>query len=231
MGNILLLFLVLFPMLLSAWVFPLRRRDRRYRNWLIQIIPAVELAAALLLLLWPGAALELPGVFGFGLRLQAGSLGSLLALVSAFLWAATGLNCPSYFAAAEGCNRFYFFWLLTLGALMGVFLAADLLSVEFEYLYVDKEISVDKILNKTKRKKVEKFETERMEIFAPINSWHLDNMKNRQLKVTDYSSGVAGQPDRRYVMIYSGDRKIIFEPSEAMVKALQSVAPRKVFFD
>ena len=53
----------------------------------------------------------------------------------------------------------------------------------------------------------------------------------RQLKVTDYSSGVAGQPDRRYVMIYSGDRKIIFEPSEAMVKALQSVAPRKVFFD
>ena len=104
-------------------------------------------------------------------------------------------------------------------------------SVEFEYLYVDKEISVDKILNKTKRKKVEKFETERMEIFAPINSWHLDNMKNRQLKVTDYSSGVAGQPDRRYVMIYSGDRKIIFEPSEAMVKALQSVAPRKVFFD
>lgn len=82
MGNILLLFLVLFPMLLSAWVFPLRRRDRRYRNWLIQIIPAVELAAALLLLLWPGAALELPGVFGFGLRLQAGSLGSLHALVT-----------------------------------------------------------------------------------------------------------------------------------------------------
>lgn len=119
----------LFPMLLSAWVFPLRRRDRRYRNWLIQIIPAVELAAALLLLLWPGAALELPGVFGFGLRLQAGSLGSLLALVSAFLWAATGLNCPSYFAAAEGCNRFYFFWLLTLGALMGVFLAADLFTL------------------------------------------------------------------------------------------------------
>ena len=30
MGNILLLFLVLFPMLLSAWVFPLRRRDREW---------------------------------------------------------------------------------------------------------------------------------------------------------------------------------------------------------
>jgi cell division protein FtsB len=126
-----------------------------------------------------------------------------------------------------------FFLLSMLNALMwlGAYFTSLNASVEFEYLYVDKEISIDKILNKTKRKKVEKLETESMEIFAPINSWHLDNMKNRQLKVTDYSSGVAGQPDRRYVMIYSGDRKIIFEPSEAMVKALQSVAPRKVFFD
>ena len=93
----------------------------------IQIIPAVELAAAALLVLaWPEAALELPGVCGVGLTLQAGSLQSLLALVSAFLWAATGLNCPNYFATASGCNRFYFFWLMTLGALMGVFLSADL---------------------------------------------------------------------------------------------------------
>ena len=118
-------------------------------------------------------------------------------------------------------------WLGVAAAGIGAYFTSLNASVEFEYLYVDKEISVDKILNKTKRKKVEKFETESMEIFAPINSWHLDNMKNRQLKVTDYSSGVAGQPDRRYVMIYSGDRKIIFEPSEAMVKALQC-RPKKI---
>lgn len=122
-------------------------------------------------------------------------------------------------------------WVGAAAAGIGAYFTSLNASVEFEYLYVDKEISIDKILNKTKRKKVEKFETERMEIFAPINSWHLDNMKNRQFKETDYSSGVAGQPDRRYVMIYNGDRKIIFEPNEAMVKALQSVAPRKVFFD
>ena len=129
MGEFLLLFLVLFPFLAAVWVFPLRRRDRRYRNWLIQIVPAVELAAVLLLLLWPAADLTLPGICGVGLHLQAGSLKSLLALVSAFLWAATGLNCPSYFASAEGCNRFYLFWLMTLGALMGVFLAADLFTL------------------------------------------------------------------------------------------------------
>ena len=43
MGEFLLLFLILFPILASVWVFPLRRRDRRYRHWLIQIVPAVGL--------------------------------------------------------------------------------------------------------------------------------------------------------------------------------------------
>ena len=51
MEKALLLFLVLFPLLASAWVYPLRRRSREYRNRLIQIVPLVELAAALLLLL------------------------------------------------------------------------------------------------------------------------------------------------------------------------------------
>ena len=122
-------------------------------------------------------------------------------------------------------------WLGVAAAGIGAYFTSLNASVEFEYLYVDKEISIDKILKENPAKKMGEHATESMRIFAPIHSWPLDNMKNRQLKVTDYSSGVAGQPDRRYVMIYSGDRKIIFEPSEAMVKALQSVAPRKVFFD
>ncbi|SFP18827.1 hydrogenase-4 component B [Oscillibacter sp. PC13] len=129
MGSYLMLFLILFPMASSVAVFPLRRRSREYRNRFIQIVPIIELAAAVCLLFWPGASLMLPGVCGLGLQLTAGSLRSLLVLTAAFLWAMTGLNCPPYFAAAEGCNRFYLFWLLTLGALMGVFLAADLFTL------------------------------------------------------------------------------------------------------
>lgn len=121
--------------------------------------------------------------------------------------------------------------LVALAAAVGAYFASMYASMEFEYLYLDKEITVDKILNKTKRKRAEKFEVERMEIFAPINSWHLDGYKNRDFKTTDYSSGAAGQPDKRYVMIYNGEKKVIFEPSTAMVKAMQAVAPRKVFLD
>ena len=51
------------------------------------------------------------------------------------------------------------------------------------------------------------------------------------MKTVDYSSGIAAQPERRYMMIWNGDTKIILEPNTEMVKAVQSIAPRKVFTD
>lgn len=103
--------------------------------------------------------------------------------------------------------------------------------IEYEYLYLDKEISIDRISAKSKRKRVAVYEIERMEIFAPVKSYHLDNYSNRQAKVMDFSSGIEAQPDKRYVMFYEGNQKVILEPSEAFVKAVYNVAPRKVFTD
>lgn len=109
-----------------------------------------------------------------------------------------------------------------------VYLQADL---EFEYLYLDKELSVDKVMAKSKRKKVGKFDVERMEILAPIKSHQLDSYRNRQYKVLDYSTRVEEQPDTRYVMYYDGNTKVILSPTPELVKALKNVAPRKVFTD
>ena len=103
--------------------------------------------------------------------------------------------------------------------------------VEYEYLYVDKELTVDKVMAKTRRKRVAAFELDKMEIVAPLKSWHLDNFKNRNDKTVDYSSGVEKQPEVRYVFYYEGSKKVIFEPNEEMIKAMQLVAPRKVFKD
>lgn len=129
MEQFLLIFLILFPMAAAFLVQPLRNRSRRGRNLWIQIVPAAELLGAPCLLFVPGASVTLPQVCGMGLTLEVGSLQTLLALAAAFLWCATGLASPAYFASAEGCSRYYFFWLLTQGALMGVFLAGDLFTL------------------------------------------------------------------------------------------------------
>lgn len=103
--------------------------------------------------------------------------------------------------------------------------------VEYEYLYLDKELTVDKIMAKTKRKRVGTYSMERMEILAPIKSYRLDSYKNRQVKVKDYSIGEELQPDKRYLMFYEGGEKLVLSPSEDLVKAIKNVAPRKVFTD
>ncbi len=109
-----------------------------------------------------------------------------------------------------------------------VYMNAEL---EYEYLYLDKELTVDKVMAKTKRKRVAQYDLNRMEIFAPMNSYHLDNFKNRTAKTIDYSSGEAKQPEARYVMYYDSGERIVLEPNQEMVKAIKNIAPRKVFTD
>lgn len=114
---------------------------------------------------------------------------------------------------------------------VGAYFATIYTDVEYEYLYLDKEITVDRVFHKAKRKRYATYELDKIEILAPIKSYHLDNYKNRQCKVVDISSGVENKPDLRYVFYYEGNQKIIFEPNEAMVKMMKNVSPRKIFTD
>lgn len=103
--------------------------------------------------------------------------------------------------------------------------------LEYEYLYLDKELVVDKVMAKSKRKRIGTFSLDRMEILAPIKSYRLDNYKNRNVKAKDYSIGEELQPDRRFVMFYEGGQKILLSPTEELVKAMRNAAPRKIFAD
>ena len=136
----------------------------------------------------------------------------------------------------DGCARtgrifVYARLLLAAVAAVGAYVAYMKADIEYEYLYVDREISIDKVMAKSRRKKAASYSLEQMEIFAPLNSHRLDSYKNRQMKTADYSSGIAAQPERRYMMVWNGDTRVILEPNAEMIKAVQSVAPRKVFTD
>lgn len=115
---------------------------------------------------------------------------------------------------------------------VGAYFATMNADVEYEYLYLDKEITVDKVMAKSRRKKAGTFSIDKMEIMAPLTSHRLDSYQNRAMKKSyDFSSGVASQPEQRYMLIFSGDTRVILEPNREMIKAIQTVAPRKVFTD
>lgn len=123
------------------------------------------------------------------------------------------------------------FLLLAVLAGVGAYFVNMFADIEYEYLYLDKEISVDKVMAKSRRKRVAAYSIDRMEIFAPMKSYHLDAYRNRKVKVKDYSIGEELQPDLRYAMYYEGGEMIILSPSEELVKAMRNAAPRKVFLD
>ena len=141
----------------------------------------------------------------------------LIMLAVAFVF----LGLMGYFAAL----------ILGIGFGVGAYFASQQCTIEYEYLYLDKEISIDKIMGQSRRKRIATYEVDRMEILAPMNSYHLDDYRRREAKPKDYSSGIVSQPDTRFAMYYEGNELIIFEPNETFVNAVYNVAPRKVFKD
>ena len=105
--------------------------------------------------------------------------------------------------------------------------------VDYEYDYVDKELRVAKIQQKQRRKELAVYDLTKMEILAPADSYQLDSYKNRDLKVTDYSSGREEDKADRYVLILSDNTKLILDLvgdyGQELLDILRIYSPRKVF--
>lgn len=143
-------------------------------------------------------------------------IGQIVAAVAAgclVLAALLGL-WPAIVAAAACCVAVYFLSLYS--------------HVEYEYTYIDRELQIDRILGKSRRKRVETLDMMQLEVLAPLHSHQLDSYRSRQDKRTDYSSGEKKQPETRYLLCMQG-KQFILEPTESMVKMIQNIAPRKVF--
>lgn len=107
-----------------------------------------------------------------------------------------------------------------------VFLWTD---IEYEYLYLDKEIIVDKVMLKSRRKRTAVIDVNKIEIMAPEGSPQLEYYKNRQVSITDLSAGHDLPEQRLYDLYYEGNRKFIMNLDDEFVSILKMVVPRRVF--
>ena len=105
--------------------------------------------------------------------------------------------------------------------------------LEFEYLFVNGELDIDKIMAKSKRKRVKNLNISECDLMAPLNSHRMDYYNgNQNMKVLDFSSG--NPEHKRFGVITRLDGnlcKIILEPDEALAQAMKNSAPSKVFLD
>jgi len=120
-----------------------------------------------------------------------------------------------------------------LGIAMGVltYFVRQWTDIEYEYLYLDREITVDKVFAKARRKRVATLSVDKVEILAPVNSHQLDSYRNRQTKTIDYSAGHDVPDQRQYAMYYEGSQTYLLNLTDDFLKPIKSIAPRKVFTD
>lgn len=121
-----LLLLVLFPMAMGFVCFLIGRRSPVWRSIAGIAAAAAELALSVCLACGPMRTESVSGVCALGLNLELDGFRKVYILVIALMWCMTMLLSDEYFAHYHNRGRYYFFNLLTLGATMGVFLAADL---------------------------------------------------------------------------------------------------------
>lgn len=100
--------------------------------------------------------------------------------------------------------------------------------VEYEYSYVSRELTVDKIMARSRRKTIENYMVDKIEIGAPEGSYHLDGYNRKKWDVRDYSSK---NGKKTFVFYYEGRRKVILEADEGLQQALRAAAPSKIFLN
>lgn len=106
--------------------------------------------------------------------------------------------------------------------------------VEWEYALVEKSMYIDKIMKKSKRKRMGEFDLTKTEAMAPLESYHIKEYDNRNLKVYDYSSQIPENIKNMFAMVILNNNelvKLILEPDERMLKELRDIIPRQLHLD
>ena len=131
-GNGFLLFLAAWPMAAALVSYLIGRVSKKGRDLFADGAVVLEFAAVLWLLAsglsasgFLASEFRWEGFCGLGLHLELDGFRVLYGLIAAFMWVMTTVFSREYLASYRNRNRYYLFLLLTLGAVMGVFLSAD----------------------------------------------------------------------------------------------------------
>ena len=129
-GSLLLFHVVWFPFAAAFLCYLAGRRHKMLRDRLVELTVVLETGLMVLVASACIRAGELVFVLdGFcmrGMYLKLDGFRLLYGSIAAFMWMMTGIFSREYFSHYRNRNRYYFFYLLTLGATMGVFLSGDL---------------------------------------------------------------------------------------------------------
>ena len=125
-----LLALAVGPMAAGIIAYILGRFSKKVRDYFADAVTVLELGTLIYLAIMTlnGASyvFSMADLCGLGVNLKLDGFRIIYGLVAAFMWAMTTILSREYMAHYKRTDRYYLFFLFTLGATVGVFLSADL---------------------------------------------------------------------------------------------------------
>ena len=104
-------------------------------------------------------------------------------------------------------------------------------NIEFEYTVTNNDFDIDKIINKTKRKRLASFKISDIEIMAPVNDERFKEQQSKNFQKT-IMAGITPTDKDAYFVIFDlkGERcKLVFNPNEKILEYSKRANPRNVY--
>ena len=124
-----MLVLIFLPILMAFLLLILSKKNEKAAYITALLTTFAELVLAVLLFtgtLSPAADIRIPVVLSYGLYFTLDNFRKVYTLIIAFMWFMTMLLSREYFHGHGNTVRYFFFNLMTEGAILGVFLSGDL---------------------------------------------------------------------------------------------------------
>lgn len=122
-------FTVFFPMISAVICYLAGRKSKNIRDYFADVATGAEFIVFLFLLVFvtggENVSLNISQICGMGLCFTLDGFRALYGSIAAFMWFISTLFSRQYLQTYRNRNRYYFFLLLTLGAVSGIFLSAD----------------------------------------------------------------------------------------------------------
>ena len=130
MSTFYVLFLVLFP-IVGAIITYILGNKTKYREVIaigVTLIEFIVMVVALFTYKNIDNTVEFTKLFGLGISFKLDGFRVLYSLISIFMWLMTIIFSKEYMHEYDNKSRFYMFYLITLGSVVGVFLSDDLIT-------------------------------------------------------------------------------------------------------
>ena len=103
------------------------------------------------------------------------------------------------------------------------------MNVEYEYIYFNGDLDIDKIMNCETRKRAVSTSVKEMDVIAPKGSQAV--LGYQHLKALDFTTcDPQGKVYEMVTMVKGEKTRVLFEPNEKLLNAMRDIAPRKVIF-